>query len=160
MYTARRRSPLLFIFPASAPRPHSSFVQRRTAARACIANAMETGGLDSDGRQFKSAEEMWREEVGDASRRSQWYKQGVGYWQGVEASVDGVLGGYGHVSEADIKSSEAFLNTLLADYFPDAATNRHLVALDELARNIHVPFYMQKFLPGAFCSVSKLPSPH
>ncbi|KAK3041864.1 hypothetical protein RJ639_001232 [Escallonia herrerae] len=133
MYTTR--SPLLYIFPASASasacRPHSSFEHRRTAARACNANAMETGGLDSDGRQFKSAEEMWREEVGDANRRSQWYKQGVGYWQGVEASVDGVLGGYGHVSEADIKASEAFLNTLFADYIPDAATNRHLVALVE-----------------------------
>ncbi|KAK2979426.1 hypothetical protein RJ640_016338, partial [Escallonia rubra] len=103
---------------------------------------METGGLDSDGRQFKSAEEMWREEVGDANRRSQWYKQGVGYWQGVEASVDGVLGGYGHVSEADIKASEAFLNTLLADYFPDAATNRHLVALGTLSLTLlsHGPY--------------------
>lgn len=29
--------------------------------------------------------------------------------QNVEASVDGVLGGYGHVSSADITESEAFL---------------------------------------------------
>lgn len=47
----------------------------------------------------------------------------------MEASVDGVLGGYGHVNEADVKDSEAFLNTLLAGLFPDAGRNQHLVAL-------------------------------
>lgn len=31
------------------------------------------------------------------------------HMQSVEASVDGVLGGYGHVSSADIVESEAFL---------------------------------------------------
>lgn len=50
----------------------------------------------------------------------------------MEASVDGVLGGYGHVNDADIKDSEAFLNTLLADCFPDAGRNQHLVALGNL----------------------------
>ena len=52
--------------------------------------------------------------------------------KGVEASVDGVLGGYGHVNEADIKDSEAFLNSLLVDCFPDAGRNQHLVALGNL----------------------------
>lgn len=44
---------------------------------------MDGGGVDSDGREFKSAEEMWREEVGDGDplKKSQWYSQGVGYWQ-------------------------------------------------------------------------------
>lgn len=39
--------------------------------------------MDSDGREFQSAEEMWREEVGDGDplKKSQWYSQGVGYWQ-------------------------------------------------------------------------------
>lgn len=50
----------------------------------------------------------------------------------MEASVDGVLGGYGHVNEADIKDSEAFLNTLFADCFPHAGRNQHLVALGNL----------------------------
>ncbi|KAG5517147.1 hypothetical protein RHGRI_037787 [Rhododendron griersonianum] len=91
---------------------------------------MEAGGLDSDGRQFNNAEEMWREEVGDHPKKTEWYHKGVGYWEGVEASVDGVLGGYGHVNEPDIKSSEAFLNTLFVDRFPSGEGNRHLVALD------------------------------
>uniref|UniRef100_M1ALD8 Alpha N-terminal protein methyltransferase 1 n=1 Tax=Solanum tuberosum TaxID=4113 RepID=M1ALD8_SOLTU len=94
---------------------------------------METGGLDSDGRTFKNAEEMWREEVGDGDpqKKFQWYNKGINYWQGVEATVDGVLGGYGHVNTPDIKASEDFLNTILAERFPDAGRGRHLVALEE-----------------------------
>ncbi|KAF8412770.1 hypothetical protein HHK36_000740 [Tetracentron sinense] len=91
---------------------------------------MEAGGSDNDGREFKNAEEMWREEIGDDQKKKEWYRNGVGYWEGVEASLDGVLGGYGHVNDADVKGSEAFLKFLLSDRFPDAASNRHLVALD------------------------------
>ncbi|XP_062161625.1 alpha N-terminal protein methyltransferase 1 isoform X2 [Alnus glutinosa] len=91
---------------------------------------MEFGGSDSSGREFKNADEMWRDQAGDPSKKTEWYRQGVGYWQGVEASVDGVLGGYGHVNEADIQGSEAFLNTLLSERFPNAGTDSHLVALD------------------------------
>jgi protein N-terminal methyltransferase len=136
---------------------------------------MEFGGSDSSGREFKNADEMWRDQAGDPSKKTEWYRQGVGYWQvctlfffliykpsnslfcffafrvklwflenfgcvsngfvllckkkGVEASVDGVLGGYGHVNEADIQGSEAFLNTLLSERFPNAGTDSHLVAL-------------------------------
>ncbi|KAK6916883.1 Alpha-N-methyltransferase NTM1, partial [Dillenia turbinata] len=95
------------------------------------ATAMEQGGSDSAGRLFKSPAEMWREQTGDYHKKTQWYRNGVAYWQGVEASVDGVLGGYGHVNEPDINASEAFLNTLLRDRFPAALANRHLVDLLE-----------------------------
>ena len=49
----------------------------------------------------------------------------------MEASVDGVLGGYGHGDKADILGSEAFLNTLFSELFPNAAASNqhHLVAL-------------------------------
>lgn len=94
--------------------------------------SMQKGGSDSDGREFKSAEEMWREQVGeDQSKKTDWYREGVGYWEGVEASTDGVLGGFGHVSDADVRDSEAFLNGLLSELLPNAANSqRHLVALD------------------------------
>ncbi|XP_059440274.1 alpha N-terminal protein methyltransferase 1 [Corylus avellana] len=91
---------------------------------------MEVGGSDSNGREFKNAEEMWRDQVGDPSKKTEWYNQGVGYWEVCTASVDGVLGGYGHMNEADIRGSEAFLNTLLSERFPNAGTDSHLVALD------------------------------
>ncbi|XP_073006066.1 alpha N-terminal protein methyltransferase 1 isoform X1 [Typha latifolia] len=99
---------------------------------------MEAGGSDSSGRQFSSAREMWREEIGagegednaaaDNGKRREWYRKGIAYWQGVDASMDGVLGGYGCVNEADVKGSEAFLKTLFLERFGNA--KRHLVALD------------------------------
>ncbi|XP_057971082.1 alpha N-terminal protein methyltransferase 1 [Malania oleifera] len=97
------------------------------------ARQMEAGGLDSGGRQFKNAKEMWREEIGeegDLQKRADWYREGVGYWQDVEATLDGVLGGYGLVNEADIKGSEAFLKTLLSERVANGGRSQHLVALD------------------------------
>ncbi|XP_057780783.1 alpha N-terminal protein methyltransferase 1-like [Salvia miltiorrhiza] len=118
------------IIPESRP-PHKSSLSRVGMNQLnCV--QMDGGGVDSDGRQFKSAEEMWREAVGDGDplKKSQWYSQGVGYWQGVEATVDGVLGGYGHVNKPDIEGSEAFLNLILAERFPDAGSERRLNTLD------------------------------
>ncbi|GMI77458.1 hypothetical protein like AT5G44450 [Hibiscus trionum] len=102
----------------------------KTATTKASSSAMEAAGTDSDGREFKSAQEMWREQAGDDPKKSQWYREGVAYWEGVEASVDGVLGGFGQVNDADINGSEAFLNTLLHERFGDAGRNQHLVALD------------------------------
>ncbi|KAG9160222.1 hypothetical protein Leryth_026463 [Lithospermum erythrorhizon] len=42
---------------------------------------MEFVGLDSEGREFKNSDEMWREEVGDSTKKTQWYNQGIHYWQ-------------------------------------------------------------------------------
>ncbi|KAG9439550.1 hypothetical protein H6P81_019715 [Aristolochia fimbriata] len=92
---------------------------------------MEVSGSDSDGREFRTAEELWKEEIGDASeieKRKDWYRKGVGYWEGIEASVDGVLGGYGHVNDVDVQGSEAFLKPLLCERL--GSQNRNLVALD------------------------------
>lgn len=50
--------------------------------------------------------------------------------------MDGVLGGYGHVNEPDIKGSEAFLNSILAERFPDAGRGRRLVALGTLSLSL------------------------
>ncbi|KAK7319337.1 hypothetical protein RJT34_04056 [Clitoria ternatea] len=91
---------------------------------------MDAGGLDSDGREFKSADEMWREQVGDPNKKTQWYHHGVSYWQGVTANMDGVLGGFANVNEPDISCSEDFLNVLLSERYPDDARRQPLVALD------------------------------
>lgn len=42
-------------------------------------------------------------------RKEQWYARAVNYWDQQAATVDGVLGGFGHVSPADIRESERFL---------------------------------------------------
>lgn len=49
-----------------------------------LSRSMEVGGLDSDGREFKNAQEMWREQVGeegDENKKTQWYSDGVAYWE-------------------------------------------------------------------------------
>ena len=33
-----------------------------------------------------------------------WYDHGVKYWENIPATVDGVLGGFGHVSGIDVKA--------------------------------------------------------
>ena len=61
--------------------------------------------------------------------------------------MDGVLGGYGHVNEADIKDSEAFLNALLSERFPKSASaiyQRRLVALGTLSPFISNYFCQQE----------------
>ncbi|KAM3260728.1 hypothetical protein ACQJBY_051777 [Aegilops geniculata] len=68
------------------------------------------------------------EEAAGEGKREEWYSKGIAYWQGVEASTEGVLGGYGCVNDADVKGSAAFLRPLLAERF--GAAKRHLVALD------------------------------
>lgn len=62
--------------------------------------------------------------------------------KGVEASVDGVLGGYGHVNEADIHGSEAFLKTLLSERYPNAGTEGRLVALGTLSLQLRMFEYL------------------
>uniref|UniRef100_A0A0D6R484 Alpha N-terminal protein methyltransferase 1 n=1 Tax=Araucaria cunninghamii TaxID=56994 RepID=A0A0D6R484_ARACU len=87
-------------------------------------------GLDSEGRTFSNTKEMWAEEIGQDGQADikEWYNKGVGYWQQVEASVDGVLGGYGHVSGRDVRDSNAFLVEIMGKRLREAG--HHLVALD------------------------------
>ncbi|XP_010537339.2 PREDICTED: alpha N-terminal protein methyltransferase 1 [Tarenaya hassleriana] len=119
-------------FPFPPPSQSRFTTERRSRARSSN-YSMEVAGVDSMGKEFTSAQEMWREEIGeegDVTMKTQWYRDGVSYWEGVEASVDGVLGGYGHVNDADIVGSEVFLKTLLRERLADGGMNRYLVALD------------------------------
>lgn len=147
-------------FELSAKPLFRSSPLRSTASRPAAASTekprasaiMEASGFDSEGREFKNAEEMWGEEIGkegDVHKRKEWYRQGVGYWEGVEATADGVLGGYAHVNDADIKGSEAFLKMLLAERFPDGGRGRNLVALDcgsgigRVTKNLLIRFFTE-----------------
>lgn len=57
-------------------------------------------------------------------------KNNVGFGQGVEASVDGVLGGYGNVDTRDVVDSKAFLLEMFKECPPGSS---NLVALGEYA---------------------------
>eukprot|EP01018_Ginkgo_biloba_P016490 Gb_20319 [translate_table: standard] len=97
---------------------------------------MDVEGSDSDGRTYSNTKEMWAEEIGEGAedaqenlegKRKEWYSKGVGYWEQVEASVDGVLGGYGKVNGRDVQDSNAFLVEILGERLKG---NSPLVALD------------------------------
>jgi hypothetical protein len=97
----------------------------------------EEGGLDSDGRTYSSRKEMWEAEAGEdpngndaksIAKKLEWYHKGVSYWESVEASVDGVLGGYGSVNARDVADSNAFILEMFNECPPGAGD---LVALGE-----------------------------
>ncbi|XP_075977910.1 N-terminal methyltransferase [Anticarsia gemmatalis] len=44
---------------------------------------------------------------------SVFYRKAASYWANVPATVDGVLGGFGHISDVDIDGSKAFLKEIL-----------------------------------------------
>lgn len=60
-------------------------------------------------------EELWENEAGGVNsdakdpRRQAWYQNGLSYYATVEATVDGMLGGYSQVHDLDIQSSRLFL---------------------------------------------------
>jgi hypothetical protein len=52
-------------------------------------------------------------------KRKNWYQKSLNYWsvfylyfQKEDATIDGVLGGYGYIHESDIKDSEKFIDRL------------------------------------------------
>ncbi|CAM6083097.1 unnamed protein product [Calypogeia fissa] len=90
---------------------------------------MEEEGLDSEGNRYATRRDLWLVETGTDHMRQRWYQKGVNYWSGVEASVDGVLGGYGNVSGQDIVDSNKFLLSCFKTLIPDHRDQK-LVALD------------------------------
>lgn len=79
----------------------------------------------------------------------------------MEASTEGVLGGYGCVNDADVKGSDAFLRPLLAERFGTA--KRHLVALGEFITAwrlglvlVKVRFYASFVVLISFCGSSSV----
>lgn len=59
---------------------------------------------------YDKPEMLWTELASqpDGTQKA-WYNKAVAYWDNQEASVNGVLGGYGHVSDDDIVESRKFL---------------------------------------------------
>lgn len=60
-------------------------------------------------QEYKSPTELWSNTKDADGTHETWYKKAVQYWDQQEASYDGVLGGYGHVSDADVADSRQLL---------------------------------------------------
>eukprot|EP00980_Cylindrotheca_fusiformis_P020504 scaffold7556_cov111-Cylindrotheca_fusiformis.AAC.6 len=68
----------------------------------------EVGGSDTDGQKYKSREDMWR-----AQDLSSWYKRAKEYYEdNCSATIEGVLGGIGWISDIDLAGSRQFLEQL------------------------------------------------
>lgn len=71
-------------------------------------------------KTYGNPTELWTAvEAGD--KEKEWYGEAVAYWDRQEASYDGVLGGHGDISDADIRESRAFLRASLGPERFDAA---------------------------------------
>ena len=46
---------------------------------------MDATGLDSDGREFKNANEVWTEQASDPNKKTQWYHHDVSHWEVLSA---------------------------------------------------------------------------
>ncbi|KAJ8731446.1 hypothetical protein PYW07_004610 [Mythimna separata] len=57
---------------------------------------------------------------------SYFYSKAARYWANIPPTVDGVLGGYGHISDIDVEGSRSFLDEILAFENPPATK----IALD------------------------------
>lgn len=60
-------------------------------------------------QNFKSPDELWHSTKDADGTHETWYKKAVQYWDQQEPSYDGVLGGFGHVSDADVADSRQLL---------------------------------------------------
>lgn len=53
------------------------------------------------------------------------YEDAAQYWQKIPATVDGMLGGFGYISQTDIQGSKTFLNQIFR--MPDAPSKAYAV---------------------------------
>eukprot|EP01125_Pyxidicula_operculata_P009018 TRINITY_DN2979_c0_g1_i4.p1 TRINITY_DN2979_c0_g1~~TRINITY_DN2979_c0_g1_i4.p1 ORF type:complete len:264 (-),score=45.20 TRINITY_DN2979_c0_g1_i4:328-1119(-) len=80
-------------------------------------------GKDNDGNEYSSFLEMWKKHFAhkDGSTKPEgideelklveenWYGKSTNYWEGIPATVDGMLGGFEDVSNPDVRGSYTFV---------------------------------------------------
>jgi protein N-terminal methyltransferase len=73
----------------------------------------ETGGMNVEGEgeliSAQATERLWK----GKDLPSDWYSPAVRYWSQQEKTVNGMLGGYGHISDTDIEGSRQFIRPFL-----------------------------------------------
>ncbi len=75
-------------------------------------------GFDSSNDRIGPCDAFWERALKKrAEDKKLWYHQGIEYWSTVDATVDGVLGGFGSVSTADGKENEQILRTMVYPEF-------------------------------------------
>ena len=75
---------------------------------------MSATGHDGNGTEYSSISELWESHP----EESTWYTKAMEYWSSQDASINGVLGGFGDLHPADLAGSELFLNQVAQQYHP------------------------------------------
>ncbi len=65
-------------------------------------------------QEYQSPGQLWSKQRDDNGSFNTWYNSAVNYWDGQEASYNGVLGGYGFVSDIDVRDSRLLLEKVCA----------------------------------------------
>ncbi len=60
-------------------------------------------------QEYRNARELWEREQKTNGGFDSWYTKAVQYWDEQEPSYNGVLGGYGYVSDVDVHDSRQLL---------------------------------------------------
>jgi hypothetical protein len=78
----------------------------------------EISGTDTNDRIYSDLKAMWKHELTSKNGESEnrWYTKAYDYWESDEncpVSDDGVLGGFGFLTEVDVRDSNRFLDSLV-----------------------------------------------
>lgn len=95
--------------------------------RAARREADARAGVGTDGTVYASIEELWevkaaataaaapsaeQEEEEAKAEAGEFYEHGARYWESVDATAQGMLGGFAHISPTDVRGSRRFLEAL------------------------------------------------
>lgn len=88
----------------------------------------EISGTDTDDRIYSDLKSMWKYELSSKPGEDviRWYSKAYDYWESDEncpVSDDGVLGGFGFLTEVDVRDSNRFLDSVL-EIRPDLRFDR------------------------------------
>ena len=72
-------------------------------------------GTDNDGTAFSSITQLWQH----VSSPAQWYAHSREYWARQDASVEGMLGGFGFLTRLDVRASHRLVMALQGRPDPD-----------------------------------------
>mmetsp|Transcript_579 Transcript_579/g.1956 ORF Transcript_579/g.1956 Transcript_579/m.1956 type:complete len:267 (+) Transcript_579:108-908(+) len=102
-------------------------------------------GCDTDGKRYRTQHAMWSAELmaeGGVQKRSEleWYRKAKDYWKTQEATVDGMLGGHGNLSNLDIETSTSFLKSLPDMDFCGAALDVG-AGIGRVSKNLLLPLF-------------------
>eukprot|EP01135_Chromosphaera_perkinsii_P004660 Nk52_evm9s293 gene=Nk52_evmTU9s293 len=84
-------------------------------------------GADTEGNTYDNIDEMWEINLKKSESPGKWYGDAKSYWENVAPTVEGMLGGYAHISGTDAVGSTKFLNEFIKGPNPKVQSR---VALD------------------------------